>query len=177
MVVRGLDGCADDRPSGGNLAPRPGGAWLGKARPEETAGPIRGEPFRGYDYGQGDMGFAENPAPAPQVIRWRDFWPALDQCGQAGWPQLIRVPGRLIDFKRAYPHQEVVWMFRAEEDVLSGGPDINEPFVTLEPDADGNYQVTEDPSDGFDRPAAGRSEDHRLVVFLDARALRPAWNG
>ena len=125
-------------------------------------------------------GSRKNPAAAPQVIRWRDFWPTLDQCGQAGWPQLIRLPRRLIDFKRAYPHQEVVWMFRAEEDVLSGGPDINEPFVTLEPGADGNYQVTEDPSGGFDRSAAdaaGRSEDHRLVVFLDARALRPAWNG
>jgi hypothetical protein len=64
--------------------------------------------------------------------------------------------------------------------VLSGGPDINEPFVTLEPSADGNYQVTEDPPDGFDRlaaDAAGRSENHRLVVFLDARALRPASNG
>ena len=56
-------------------------------------------------------------------------------------------------------------MFRAEEDVLSGGPDINEPFVTLEPGADGNYQVTEDPSDGFDRPAAdaaGRSENRNV---------------
>ena len=69
----------------------------------------------------------------------------LERPFQADWPQLIRLPGRLIDFKRAYPHQEVVWMFRAEEDVLSGGPDINEPFVTLEPGADGNYQVTEDP--------------------------------
>ena len=99
-------------------------------------------------------------ASLPPAGQEANFWPALDQYGQAGWPRLIRLPGRLIDFKRAYPHQEVVWMFRAEEDVLSGGPDINEPFVMLEPGADGNYQVTEDPSDGLDRPAAdaaGRS--------------------
>ena len=65
-------------------------------------------------------GSRKNPAPAPQVIRWRDCWSALDQCGQASWPQLIRLPRRLIDFRRAYPHQQVVWVFRAEEDVLRG---------------------------------------------------------
>ena len=68
-------------------------------------------------------------------------------------------------------------MFRAEEDVLSGGPDINEPFVTLEPAADGNYQVTEDPSDGLTGRRQTRQAGVRTIAWSSSstpgRSVRP----
>jgi hypothetical protein len=59
--------------------------------------------------------------------------------------------------------------------------DVGEPLVTLEPDANGVYQVTpalagtlSEPGDdaiyGEDRN--DQASDHRQIVFLDARALR-----
>jgi hypothetical protein len=52
--------------------------------------------------------------------------------------------------------------------------DNNEPLVTLEPDADGNYRITADTGDTLGEPDEDRSDeigDHRQIVFLDARAL------
>ncbi len=53
-------------------------------------------------------------------------------------------------------------------------------MFTLEPDADGNYHVTQDPvgrvggsdADGIDEEDGGdQASEHRQIVFLDARAL------
>lgn len=61
--------------------------------------------------------------------------------------------------------------------------DSNEPLVTLEPDADGNYQITRALDDNRGRPGADAAvedgadkvyDDHRQIVFLDAWALHSA---
>jgi hypothetical protein len=54
--------------------------------------------------------------------------------------------------------------------------DNQEPLVTLETDADGNYQIAPDRDDnlgGSEEDRTDEIDDHRQVVFLDARALAP----
>jgi hypothetical protein len=120
-------------------------------------------------------------AAPPPAIRWLDFWPALEQCGEAGWPQLIRLPRRIIRSRAAIlPARAVAGLLRQSADLLASGQwDAGEPLVTLEPDEDGNYRVTSALDDEFAGSrdvqtapaAAGGDADNRLVIFLDARAL------
>jgi hypothetical protein len=71
---------------------------------------------------------------------------------------------------------QVIEMLQAVADMLATQWDNEEPLVTLEPDADGNYQVTPDRDDNLgrsDEDKADEIDDHRRIVFLDARALAP----
>jgi hypothetical protein len=106
----------------------------------------------------------------PGLIGWREFWSELDQCGRDGWPQLIRLPARIIPAQGPYLGSQVVEMLR---EARTGLWDDQET-VTLEPDENGNYQIATAPDDNPGGPPDDQTDqvgDHRQVVFLDARAL------
>jgi len=123
-------------------------------------------------------------ASGPEPVGWLDFWSELRQCGRAGWPQLIRLPAWAITNVRGpYMPRQVAAMLREAAARPAAEWDSNEQLMTLEPDADGNYQITEDPDGNLDRPGAESADedsadevydDHRQIVFLDAWALRGA---
>jgi hypothetical protein len=65
-------------------------------------------------------------------------------------------------------------MLREAADMLASQWDNDEPLVTLEPAADGNYQITPAPPDNLGGSGEDRTDeidDHRQIIFLDARAL------
>jgi hypothetical protein len=122
-------------------------------------------------------------ATAPEAIGWRDFWTELERCGRLGWPQLIRLPSRLIQRGTPYPPPVIPALLRAaaveSPDVAKTGDD-EEPLVTLAPEPDGTYLELSAPADRLslaDEAEADRqdmndqADDHRQVIFLDSRAL------
>jgi hypothetical protein len=66
-------------------------------------------------------------------------------------------------------------MLREAADLLTTRWDNEQPLVTLEPDANGNYQIAaasdDDNPDASDEDRTDEIDDNRLSVFLDARAL------
>jgi hypothetical protein len=109
-------------------------------------------------------------APPPEPIGWREFWPMLEECGRDGWPQLIRLPARMAD-----PDSYLASDFVAERlrEAATGQWD-DQDLVTLEPDESGNYRIAPAPGDNLGGSPAGQADqidDHRQIVFLDARAL------
>ena len=66
-------------------------------------------------------------------------------------------------------------MLREAADMLATRWDNEQRLVTLEPDADGNYQITAAPDDDIpdasDEDRTDEIDDNRMSVFLDARAL------
>ena len=123
---------------------------------------------------------ASGKAAAPRVIRWRDFWPALDRCGQTGWPQLIRIPKWLIKEDGSYQPDEVLTLLRQSAESFEVEQVGRGSLVTLEHDSNGNYRIPRDYGDqlaGADDDApvdggAGGDADHRQCVFLDALVFR-----
>jgi hypothetical protein len=115
---------------------------------------------------------------SPGVVGWREFWPELEQCGRLGWPQLIRLPARIVRARSPYRPLDIVGLLREAADMRL--TDREEPLVTLEPDADGNYQIelstagnlsgSDDDENNVD---GAEDSDHRQIVFLDARVLLP----
>lgn len=111
--------------------------------------------------------------PSPGPVGWREFWSELEQCGRAGWPQLIRLPAQVIQTRGPYRRGQVMELLRIAADMLAQW-DNNESLITLMPDADGNYQITPAPGDDLgqsDEDRTGETSDHRQLVFLDAGAL------
>jgi len=96
-------------------------------------------------------------APSPGLIGWREFWS-----------------------EHFYTRRQVVEMTREAAAIFSAQPGNSEQFVTLEPDAEGNYQIPRARADNIgitdddraDEDRTGEIGDHRQVVFLDARALK-----
>jgi len=109
----------------------------------------------------------------PAAVCWRDFWPALEQCGRAGWPQLIMLPARLSRPQDHYPRSQVIRLLREAADAVASGEWDGGDLVTLEPDGEGNYQVSPAPDDEPRdlQDVAGGVEDHRQLGFLEAGAL------
>jgi hypothetical protein len=118
--------------------------------------------------------------PSPGLVGWREFWSEIEQCGQVGWPQLIRLPTWIAQTQDSYPRWRVVEMLREAAAIFSTQRGNDEQLVTLEPDADGNYQIPRARADNIgltdeDRVGADRTDeiaDHRQIVFLDAKALK-----
>jgi hypothetical protein len=111
---------------------------------------------------------------APATVGWRDFWPALEQCGRAGWPQLILLPAPLVPPSRRIPRARVMGMLRAAAAVIPDADWYGEDLVPLEPDEEGNFQVTRESRRQLGEPedrAGDVEEDRRLLVFLDALTL------
>jgi hypothetical protein len=131
--------------------------------------------------------------PGPPAARWLDFWSKLDQCGEIGWPQLIRLPVPIIPTraKALYNPSQAARMLRQAASMPAANPwDDAEQLVTFEPDEGENYQITPAPVDDFggslgetaEEDEAGESAENRQIVFLDSRALprqqdRPAATG
>ena len=133
-------------------------------------------------------GSSATTAPA---IGWREFWATLDECGRAGWPQLIHIPERVVRARGPYLPSQVAEMLREAADII--GPDEwdDRSLVTVEPDANGNYQIAATRLDDLGRSGEDRTDqiggqfgdsgedraneaaDHRLIVFIEAQALRP----
>jgi hypothetical protein len=111
----------------------------------------------------------------PPVVGWRGFWSELEECGRAGWPQLIRIPARFVRPGDVYLLSQVAGMLQEAAVMRAQGQwDEAEPLVTLEPDGDGNYQVAPALVDDVSGPPADETEeigDHRQLVFLDTEAL------
>jgi hypothetical protein len=108
------------------------------------------------------------------LIGWLDFWSELEQCGCVQWPQLIRLPARIVQTRVPLQRLQVADMLQEAAEMLATQWDDNETLVTLEPDADGSFQVT--PVVGSDLGLADEYRydeigDNRQIVFLDAGVL------
>lgn len=151
---------------------------------EVLAGPLRdhASPSRGkherlvrFDpiTGLAEWG-SDGSAPRPSGLRnWRDFWDRLVGCGEANWPQLVRLPVIAIGHDRQIRHEQIAQVFQRGLEQAGSDRDL----VTLAPDGAGGYRT--DDSDGT---APGISDvdaqtdrsgfdDHRIVLFLDSEAL------
>jgi hypothetical protein len=80
---------------------------------------------------------------------------------------LIRLPDHRIYPERWYPHKQVAGILHKAADLGDGERRDDEPLVTLRTDTEGNYQVTPDPLGHIH----GSDDDHRQIIFLDARVL------
>jgi hypothetical protein len=119
--------------------------------------------------------------PNPGALRWRTFWPELEQCGSAGWHQLFHMPAQLVEVGGKYSSSQLIGLLREGSNVPEFDETQARQFVTLEPDEQGSYRVIRD-APGFlseprreGRGAAAEDDeasDHRVAVFLDAGNLR-----
>jgi hypothetical protein len=119
--------------------------------------------------------WGSGPTGSPPVVRWRQFWAMLEQCGRAGWPQLIRLPARVTPPQDLYSRTQVVEMLRQAAVILAEHQwNEDELLVTLEPDEEGNYQIAPasvDDLGGSPGDEADEVGNHRQFVFLEARTL------
>lgn len=114
-------------------------------------------------------------ASPPPYLRWPEFWTRLQQCGDSDWPQLIRVPLRLLPVgseEAIYSYRDVVHRLGQFEYPVDSVAD----FLTLLPDGEGRLAV-ERATDAArvigTRPAGSRTApSRRQLVFLDARELK-----
>lgn len=75
-----------------------------------------------------------------------------------------------------YSPSQVTEMLREAANMPANQWVDGQRLVTLEPDPEGNYQITPAPGDNLSGPyedtaAEDEADDHRQVVFLDAWAL------
>lgn len=164
---------------------------------KEHGSPDRGKPARlvRYDVAKptpdgrpsAEWGAAGDTSFGP--VRWREFWSELERCGRPDWPQLVRVPARLVKEERGpFHHQDIGWIFRnlvpdwpkvAADGMRDPIAATQERFVTLIPDAEGTYRVSRSAGDTTDTRQQPTDDtevrdeyiDLRQVVFLDASAL------
>jgi hypothetical protein len=119
----------------------------------------------------------------PGTVAWRDFWPEIERCGRSGWPQLIRLPAELLRARKPHSPEQIRALLRVATSEEGRVAFRDDQLVTLEPDADGNYQVPVAIADdsatmgtagsgGEDR--SSEPDDHRVAVFLDAHVLSDA---
>lgn len=78
----------------------------------------------------------------------------------------------------SYSREQLARLFEQSNTSLSGNrEDRKVPFVTLEPDDDGNYfaarAVVDEPGRTAADMAGEGTEDHRTVVFLDGSEVVP----
>jgi hypothetical protein len=148
-------------------------------------------------WGDGDPASAVPPS---KVLGWTQFWPALDQCGQDDWPQLIRLPRLILDRKQPYgsrddpeeeryARSELAAMFRQSEQLLADSQGRALEFETLGSDGNGGFQVATgrdvdivgSAPDGTTGPAsrkiAGRrsSSTHENCSLVYGNRSLPSW--
>jgi hypothetical protein len=119
--------------------------------------------------------------PAPSVVTWLGFWDVLEQCGRTGWPQLIRLPARLVSASDPHDRPQIMGLLRLAASQADSAEFTASQFVTLEPNADGAFQVAGSAADeptGTDQDGTDEDDrnnepsDHRLVAFLSANAIQ-----
>lgn len=141
------------------------------------ASPSRGEKKRLVRFepstGLAEWGPDGNAPQPPGLRKWREFWDRLVGCGEANWPQLLRLPANAIGDDHRIRHEQIAELFQSGGGKAGGDRNL----LTLTPDGAGGYGI-DDP----DRAVAGLSDvdtetdrsgydDLRMVLFLDSRAL------
>jgi hypothetical protein len=88
--------------------------------------------------------WGDGNTPDPRVIRWRDFWTRLQDCGSPAWPQLVQLPrSYLADDTLTVSHSEVRNLL-----ARAGGAESRDfgRLVWLEATDDGAFRIF-DPAD------------------------------
>ena len=108
----------------------------------------------------------------PVTYSWRDFWKKLEECGDSDWPQVIRVPKSAAANQTHLSRSQVRTAMISAAKYVESGEKYHEPLVTFESDDSDGFQPAT-PSDGDEVGILENHEDdHRQIVFLDARAMR-----
>lgn len=116
-------------------------------------------------------------ATPPDTVRWREFWPMLERCGKVGWPQLIVLPAQLALTQDGYPRSHVIQLLQQAADLATMPDRDRDEFVALTPEGNDSYQISSDLASGLQglhESETDQGDDHRQVIFLDARAMLPA---
>lgn len=111
----------------------------------------------------------------PAHIAWRDFWSRLEACGDPGWPGIIRLPTNWLTDSEGLSRETVRDLLGEAASMMGVGDwPAEQELTTFEAQADGRFMRRT----GRDEMAtqerrAENDENHRQVVFLDARAIQP----
>ncbi|WP_261570746.1 hypothetical protein [Frankia gtarii] len=139
---------------------------------------VRFEANRDSSWGPGRRSVSD-----PGLTRWLDFWDMIDQCGQPDWPQLVRVPARLA-VSDHYSSTQVLPLLRQAAGFGTEQKTSIGELWSLAADGDGVYRIVRSSDghalgagsarevDGDEVRRRAREADHRIVVFLDAKAFR-----
>jgi hypothetical protein len=110
---------------------------------------------------------------------WRRSWMTLSGCvstlprsGPRRSVRRSRYSTTLLE-EHGYSRGRVVDLLRISLSQLDMDADRHEDLTVISPDPDGRYYVTRFGDSPGMRPDESGVEDHRQVVFLDARALTP----
>ncbi|MEU4290021.1 hypothetical protein AB0E63_17520 [Kribbella sp. NPDC026596] len=114
---------------------------------------------------------ATGTMPPQSCIPWRQFWGALQLCGQTDWPQLIRIPRHYLSARPRHTADEMRHLLR---NVANAAEFLASDLVTLVPDSDGGFVLEQDDERATVRETdqtADGTEDNRQLVFLDASVM------
>lgn len=109
----------------------------------------------------------------PAHVDFPDFWDVLSRCGRSDWPQLVRLPTQLVGSGWFYNHSEMLGLLQLA--AADGNNDSTESLTTFESvDREGFARASEldDFQEGRDSDTNGGSDEHRQIVFIDARNFR-----
>lgn len=90
------------------------------------------------------------------------------------WPQMITLPAYLTQNLETILRPRVIELLSKAGDIIQADSERYDEFVTLMSVVDGLYQNVQGPAADRSEPEnapTGQVDDHRQVVFLDARAL------
>lgn len=105
------------------------------------------------------------------IVEWRDLWTALDGCGRPWWPQMVRIPLRLLPHDGIVPHLRILALLRQAAQSFDSD-DVE--MISLEPNGEGAFRVAVDIDGNTIGTSAGNeeaAEDRRQIVFVDANAF------
>lgn len=122
-----------------------------------------------YDLRTGRRVTTWGDAKPHRTIPWQTLWTRLDECGRSSWPQVVRVPWRLIE------EREEVVRHSDLSSLLSNAAAMDGELVTLGSTGDGIFEPIEEGRGRDDVGADGPDDEqleHRMAVFLGVDALR-----
>lgn len=109
---------------------------------------------------------------APTTYPWRDFWTKLEQCGDSGWPQVVQIQKSAASGQTHLSRSQVRAAMNSAAGKIQTGQKFQEALVTFESDgSEGFRRATPLDGDGAEIEETDNDE-HRQVVFLDARAIQ-----
>lgn len=111
-------------------------------------------------------------AKAPVTYRWRDFWKVLEGCGETGWPQIVRLPSSYARARTHLSRREVFEAMTQSADNIRTGEIYQEPLLNFETDGENGFRLIPETDHDNVRNFESIEDEHRQVVFLDARAMR-----
>lgn len=108
----------------------------------------------------------------PVIYEWRDFWTRLGRCGEPDWPQVVRVPSEHVQGRMQLSRDDVrSALADAANSIDEDGRFQGEltDFVASETEG---FRIMEPADEVPDPLLDSEDEEHRQIVFLDARALQ-----